>query len=125
MAIFFNLETLEAEAGTDANKFLALLEYHYNKKLGTKYSKYKPSSKKLHGYSYLLNPLDFFKDNHTDILYRVQYIKLAARRDYHLYRLYNYSGLQLSYYPDIDIEVINHNPLLQVTKSEVLFKYEH
>ena len=124
MAIFFNLQTLENEAGSDSNKFVALLEYHYSKRVPYKYSKYKPSKVPLNGSSYLLNPVELFSDKSTDVLYKVQYIKLAARRDYSLYKLYKYKALQLSYYPDIVYDAIKTNPLLNITQSEILFKYE-
>ena len=124
MALFFNLQTLETQSLNDANKFMAMLEYHYSKRLPSKYSKYLPSKIPLNGTSYLLNPLALFNDKSTDILYKLQYIKLAGRRDYSLYKLYKYKALQLSYYPDIIYDTIKHNPLLTITKTEITFKYE-
>jgi hypothetical protein len=124
MALFFNLQTLESQSDNDSNKFMAMLEYHFSKRLPSKYSKYKPSKVSLAGGSYLLNPLDLFNDKSTDILFKIQYIKLAGRRDYSLYKLYRYKALQLSYYPDIVLDAIKHNPLLNITQSEILFKYE-
>ena len=124
MALFFNLQTLEAQSGTDAHKFMALLEYHYSKRLPSKYSKYTPSKIPLNGTSYILNPSALFTDKSTDILYKLQYIKLAGRRDYSLYKLYKYKALQLSYYPDIMYDTIKHNPLLTITPTEITFKYE-
>lgn len=124
MTVFFNLQTLEAQSCNDSNKFMAMLEYHYSKKLPLKYSKYKPSKVSLSGNSYLLNPVDLFNDKSTDILYKLQYVKLAGRREYSLYKLYKSKSLQLSYYPDIIYDAIKHNPLLEITQSEILFKYE-
>ena len=124
MALFFNLQTLEAQSCNDSYKFMAMLEYHYSKRLPSKYSKYKPSKVSLSGGSYLLNPLGLFEDKSTDILYKLQYVKLAGRRDYSLYKLYQYKALQLSYYPDLVLESIKHNPLLNITQSEITFKYE-
>lgn len=124
MALFFNLETLEAQSCNDSNKFMAMLEYHYSKRLPFKYSKYKPSKVSLAGSSFLLNPEPLFNDKSTDILYKLQYVKLAARRDYSFYKQYKSKSLQLSYYPDIIIAAIKHNPLLNITQSEILFKYE-
>jgi hypothetical protein len=124
MALFFNLQTLETQSLNDANKFMAMLEYHYSKRLPSKYSKYLPSKVPLNGTSYLLNPLALFNDKSTDILYKLQYIKLAGRRDYSLYKLYKYKALQLSYYPDIIYDTIKHNPLLTITPTEITFKYE-
>lgn len=124
MTLFFNLETLEAQAQGDSNKFMAMLEYHHSKRLPSKYSKYKPSRVSLAGSSFLLNPEELFTDKSTDILYKLQYIKLAARRDYSFYKQYKNKSLQLSYYPDIILAAIKHNPLLNITQSEILFKYE-
>ena len=124
MALFFNLQTLETQSQNDANKFMAMLEYHYSKRLPSKYSKYLPSKVPLNGGSYILNPLALFNDKSTDILYKLQYIKLAGRRDYSLYKLYKYKALQLSYYPDIIYDTIKHNPLLTITQTEITFKYE-
>ena len=124
MALFFNLQTLESQSDNDSNKFMAMLEYHYNKRLPSKYSKYKPSKVSLAGGSYLLNPADLFSNKSTDILFKIQYIKLAGRRDYSFYKQYHSKALQLSYYPDLILSAIKHNPLLIITQSEILFKYE-
>ena len=124
MALFFNLKTLEQESNGDTGKFMAMLEYHYSKKLPYKYSKYKPSKVSLAGNCFILNPRKLFADNSVDVLFKIQYIKLAGRRDYNLYKQYKYRALQLSYYPDINIDLIKNNPLLTITKTEILFKYE-
>lgn len=124
MAIFFNLQTLEEQSGNDPMTFMSMLWYHYSKRLPKNAStKYKPSRVPLVGYSYLLNPEPLFHDN-ADILYKLQYVKLAARRDYALYKQHKYSGLQTSFFPDIKRDVIKHNPLLKITDSEIFFKYE-
>jgi hypothetical protein len=124
MTLFFNLETLQAQCNNDPNKFMAMLEYHYSKRLPKKRSLYKPSKVSLLGNSYLLNPKDLFLDKSTDILYKLQYVKLAARRDYTAYTLYNYKALQTSYFPDIKYDLIKQNPLLNITSNEIFFKYE-
>ena len=123
--MFFNLQLLEELAGSDPNKFMALLEYHCKGGIArSKYSKYKPATKSLLGNSYILNPDTLFSDKTTDILFKIQYIKLAARRDFTLYKFHGYKGIQLSYYPDINIEAAKQNPLLIVTSTEINFKYE-
>jgi len=124
MALFFNLKVLESQCGTNAAKFIALLEYHHTGRLANKRSKYKPSAVPLTGSSYILNPEPLFEDSSTDILFKVQYIKLAAYRDYSLYKLYKYKALDTSYFPDIKYDAIQHNPLLTITQKEIKFKYE-
>lgn len=76
------------------------------------------------GHSYLLNPKEFFEDKSTDIIFRVQYLKLAGMRDYGLYKQYKYIGLQTSFFPDLAYDNIKHNPLLIIKPTEILFKYE-
>lgn len=76
------------------------------------------------GNSFILNPTDLFNDRFTDPIYVVQYIKLAAKRDYAMYKLYNITYLDLTLYPDIDKSKISHNPLLKIAGSKLYFKYE-
>ena len=123
MVLFFNLTTLETEAGNDAAKFMSMLWYHYYKRLPSRYSKLKPSKVPLTGNSFLLAPEPLFVDN-ADILYLVQYIKLAALRDWNLYKQYKYKSLQTSYFPDLNYDTIRSNPLLKITPTEITFKYE-
>ena len=123
IALFFNLEKLESISCNDANKFITLLEYHFNKKtLPSKYDKYKPVP--LHGQCFLLNAYPLFSDKSTDVLFKVQYVKLAGRRDYNLYKQYGYKALQTSFFPDLNWDAIRSNPLLTITPQEITFKYE-
>lgn len=125
MALFFNLKTLEAQSCNNATKFIDMLEFHFTKRLpATRDSKSVPSKVPLNGNSFILNPRDFFKDKTTDILFKVQYVKLAGRRDYNLYKQYGYKALNTSFFPDINYNVIKLNPLLTITQSELTFKYE-
>ena len=125
MAIFFDIRVLEELSGSDPYKFMALLEYRRSGGIAkSKFSKYKPATKSLSGGSFILNPDRLFSDKTTDILFKLQYVKLAARRDYSLWKFHKYKGIQLSYYPDINIEAAKHNPLLIVTPTEIQFKYE-
>lgn len=125
MALFFNINTLEEQSCNDTKKFLSMLYYHYNKAEPlTRYNMNLRSKVSLAGSSYLLNPQDFFYDRTTDEIFRVQYIKLAGRRDYNLYKQYKFKGLELSYFPDIAMDSIKYNPLLEITKTQILFKYE-
>lgn len=124
LTIFFNLETLERESCDIPQKFVQLLWYHYQNKLLYHSDPRIRKLKTLTGYSFIINPEKLFNDRSTDILYKVQYIKLAARRDYYLYVSYDYRGLDLSFHPDINIETIITNPLLKIKHREILFKYE-
>ena len=87
------------------------------------YSKVRPI-RNLNGNSYLLNPDGFFADSITDIIYKSQYIQLAGRRDYSLYKLFKVKHLDLSYFKDIDLDKIKTNPLITITQNKIYFKYE-
>lgn len=120
MTLFFNLDTLEKTARTSV-EFISLLGNHYHKRLPTRKEPRKAVS--LKGESFILNPEPLFSTK-VDSGYVVQYIKLAAKRDYGLYKHYGTKSLLLSYYPDINLEAIKTNPLLVITDSEIHFLYE-
>lgn len=125
MTLFFNIENLEKESGVDSVRFITLLDSYCNNKLPSRNNKYKPAKLTLKGSSYLLNPNPLFKlVKNIDINYIVQYIKLAGRRDYSHYKFYDSRTLQLSYYPDINLNNIKLNPLLKITNTEIFFYYE-
>lgn len=125
MILFFNLSVLEAETLGNPKQMVEKLRLFYTKKQIPKnsYSKVKPI-RNLIGNSYLINPEGFFTDNITDIIYKSQYIQLAGRRDYSLYKLFNVKHLDLSYFKDIDIDNIKTNPLITITQNKIYFKYE-
>lgn len=119
MTVFFNITNLRTEACNNYNKFLELFYTHCKKKLHKKRLK-----KNLHGFSFILNPEPLFEKNGVDILYKIQYIELAALRDYSMYKLYRSSTLDLSYFPDLDINKIVTNPLLKIQQNHIHFLYE-
>jgi len=126
MTLFFNIEVLEKETKGDLNYLIIGLEKWFNKQylpLNSR-EKYKPLKRSLSGYSFLLQPEPFFKDKTTDIIYRVQYLRLASRRDYTQYKLYGSKSLDLSFLPDINIHVIESNPIILIKQNKIYFKYE-
>jgi len=125
MILFFNLGILEAETLGNPKQMVETLRLFYTKKQIPKnsYSKVKPI-RNLIGNSYLINPDGFFADNITDIIYKSQYIQLAGRRDYSLYKLYDVKYLDLSYFKDIALDNIKTNPLITITQNKIYFKYE-
>jgi hypothetical protein len=124
MALFFNLELLETESGCDPKLMLSMLERHFTKKLIPKNHYELNNFKNLVGHSFLLNAKPLFSDT-SDIAYKAQYIRLAGRRDYSLYKLYKVIYLDLSYFKDIDLDTIKHNPLLLIQQNKIHFKYEN
>lgn len=118
MTIFFNIENIELETSYNPYKTLQLLENLTNNSIvSTKLKRL------VTGTSFLLNPEPLFTGN-TDILHKIQYIKLAAKRDYAMYKLYNYRGLNLTYFPDINLKAIQNNKLLEIADNQINFAYE-
>jgi hypothetical protein len=125
MALFFNIKVLEEQAGQDTKKFIQLLEYHYKgTKIVNKWSKYKPSKVSLKGNSFLLNPVPVLYNTEHDPAHIVQYIRLAGRRDLMLYKTHGFTKLDTSFYPDLIIDNIKHNPLLTISNKTISFKFE-
>jgi hypothetical protein len=126
MTLFFNIKVLEKETDGDLDYLIVALEQWYKKETIPKNArqKYKPLKKSLSGLSFLLNPDKFFKDKNTDVIFRAQYLKLAARRDYTLYKLYGLRTLDLSFFPNINLELIEANPLISIKNKHLHFKYE-
>lgn len=125
MTFFFNIDNLERESCNNYSTFIELLDIAYYKKLPSKRRKIRRIKLNLAGSSFILNLPPLLKAAKTlEPAFVVQYVKLCAKRDYMLYKLYGTKSLQLSYYPDIDFEAIKLNPLLSITKTEIHFKYE-
>ena len=125
MTLFFNLQTLETKTECNPQKLVESLKLHYLGKTLPKNAKDKVKPlNNLVGTSFLLNAASLFADSNTDIVYKAQYIRLAGRRDYVLYKLYGYRYLDLSYFLDIDLNAIKYNPLLTITENKIYFKYE-
>lgn len=124
MALFFNLELLEAESDCDPKLMLSMLERHFSKKIIPKNIHDRISYRNLAGHSFLLDVQSLFDDT-SDIAFKAQYIRLAGRRDYSTYKTYKATYLDLSYFKDIDLDVIKHNPLLNIKNNKIYFKYEN
>lgn len=74
----------------------------------------------LQGHSFLLNEYELTKTGRPQE-YIDQYLFLAAKRSYSMYKMYKYKRLPLSLYPDLNKEAIKYNPLLKCTSSELVF----
>jgi hypothetical protein len=122
MTLFFNLSNLEKEARSDNERFITLLRNFYYKK-PPKNIRLIPKSN-LHGPSFLLNPEPLLDGSKVPIEYIVQYIKLAARRDYFLYKQFGVKTLDLSFFPDLNYTVIRYNPILKIKNNQIHFYYE-
>lgn len=111
---FFDLIKLEKLAKNDLYRFMEIMEAEYNTILALS---------KIRGKSFLLKPEQLFKAK-IDIVYKVQYTRLAAKRDYFLYKQYGFNGLDLSLYPDLHTNNIKYNPLLEISNNKLTFKLE-
>lgn len=120
MTLFFDIGKLEQASKGDSKKFISILENHYKQKL-PKRGLGRPIV--INGTSFLVNPVPLFESK-VDSAFKVQYVRLAAKRDYTLYKYYGAYQLPRSYYPDLNLDAIKHNPLLNITDSEIQFLLE-
>ena len=123
---FFNLDNLEALCKGNPAQLIAILNAHYTKKyVHRKWQKLPFFTREmLLGKSFLLNPKDLLADKSTDPSFIAQYIRLAGRRSYTFYKFYGCKYLDLSFYPEINLDAIRHNPLLKIANNHIYFKYE-
>jgi len=112
-AFKFNLYKLRNLAKDNSIKMVEILEEYYK---GFRYD--------LKGTNFLINPGQFFFDRNTDILFKAQYIELAGRRNYQQYRDLGHTFLDLTYYPDLNINTLKYNPILTIENNKIYFKYE-
>ena len=120
--IFFNLEKLESEAHNPTKVLAIIKRLTLRRYLPNKQDNF--SANKYIGSSFLLNPEALLKDKNVDILYKIQYIRLAGRRDYTSYKLFRATWLDLFCYPEINLNLIRHNPLITIKDQKIYFKYE-
>ena len=121
--LFFNLAQLQLAANGNSTTLVKELERYYlyrNKKLNGYYlQKYSLFG----GTSFLINEKELFNDSSLDV-YKAQYIILAGKRDLNLYKEYKVATLDLSFFPDLQVEKIKNNPLLDIKQQQIKFKYE-
>lgn len=126
--VIFSLKDLEAASKLTGLPMINIL--HFCKRGGvpktnrSKYLKIHPR-KIIAGSSFLLDELSLLRDT-TENVYKDQYIKLAARRSYFMYKEQQCITLSLYEYPDLDLQAIKYNPLLFIDNSNNMhFKFEH
>lgn len=122
--LFYNLATLQIAAGNDSSVLVKELERYYlyrNNKLN---GYYLPKYSLTGGCSFLINPQELFNNRSALDVYKAQYIILAGKRDYNLYKEYKVNTLDLSFFPDLQLNKLKTNPLLDITPQQIKFKYE-
>lgn len=126
MTLFFDLQVLEEDTLRNPKYMVIALDKYYRKQFMPKNAKelYKPLRRMKPGSSFLLNPSPLFLDKSVDDVFKAQYIRLAGRRDYTLYKSFGIKALDLTMFPDVDLNSIKHNPLLTIANKTISFKYE-
>ncbi len=114
MIIFFNLENIERASKYQEHKMLEILN---------DMAKGKVLQTTMYGRSFLRNFEEMYRQR-VDILFKAQYVHLAARRSYSNYKLLGQLSLDLSYYPEISKDVIKTNPLIKISNNQVNFLFE-
>ena len=126
MTLFFNFNILLRDTLGDAEYMVEALRKFYKGITIPKniHEKYKPLPRLRAGSSFLLKPDQLFNNTGVDSAYRAQYIRLAALRNYGLYKTYGIKSVDLTLYPDIDLNKIKSNPLLIIANKQIKFIHE-
>ena len=126
MILFFDLNKLEQyTAGNNEYLVVALQKFYLGRTIPKNArEKYKPIPQLTAGSSCLLNPEPLFSDTRTETIFKAQYIKLAGRRNYLDYKVFQEKSLDLTLYTDINLAAIKYNNLLTAQNNRLLFKYE-
>lgn len=122
--LFYNLAKLQEAAGTNSSVLVKELERYYLHRNNKLNGYYLPKHSLTGGSSFLINPTELFNDRSALEVYKAQYIILAGKRDFNLYKEYKVTTLDLSYFPDLQLEKVKNNPLLDITPQHIKFKYE-
>lgn len=125
MIFFFDLQKLERITKCDSMYLVTALHKAWLGRTIPKNikEKYKPIPELIPGTSFLINAKQLFEDT-TNVAFKAQYIRLAGRRDYLLYKTLNQKYLDLTLYPDLNTATIKHNPLLIIENTHLKFIYE-
>jgi len=126
MIFFFNLQVLEQTTNLDSQYLFEALKKAWQGRTIPKNirEKYKPIPDVTPGSSFLLNAKSLFLDKTTRVVDKAQYIRLAGRRNYIMYKLQQHKYLDLTLYPDLNTGIIKHNPLLIIDNNKLRFIYE-
>lgn len=122
MLLKFNLELLEKRTKQSWDLLDIFRDYYKGNWIILNNNKI--TSEMFKGPNFLLKASRLLADIQTDRLFIIQYIKLAARRNWHFYKDLGHKFLDLSYYPDLNLNAIKYNPLLIINDEKLYFKYE-
>ena len=123
MTFFFDLATFEKLCQENILYALNVLDKASRKRIGKTDKETKDIQKLSQGSSFILNihSLINVKANTID---KAQYVKLAGRRDYFLYKQTGLKDLLISYYPDVHYNNLKYNQLLSINNETIKFKFE-
>ena len=120
--MFFNLKILLGQANNNPLIIVKMLENYFYRRVPKSRRDLKYFSKaSLKGDSFILHPERLFI-NKADVTHKAQYIILAAKRDYLFYQAYGVEYLDLTYFPDLNLEKIRGNPLIKIEDNKLHFK---
>lgn len=123
MTFFFDLETFEKLCQKDVVYAINVLEKASKKRIGKTPKETKDIRAVSNGNSFILNIKPLLANKYSPID-KAQYIKLAGRRDYFLYRQTGLKDLLISYYPDVLYDNLKYNQLLSINTETIKFKFE-
>lgn len=121
---YFDMRKLEKASANNSVYMLNLLENFFAKKLPKTRYGVKDHVDLSGGSSFLVNPKRLFSSR-VDADYKAQYVILASRRDVLHYAEYGVTYLDLSFWPDVLVDRLVNNPLLEIADNKIHFLLEN
>jgi len=118
--MFFDINKLTKQAKGNPAVMLKMLENIYFRKLPKNKRDMRFFPTNIVGDNFIENPEALFKSK-ADPVYKVQYLILASKRDYLLLKTYGVRDLDLSFFPDLNLDALRGNPLVTVTETSIKF----
>jgi hypothetical protein len=120
---YYNIEKLLKASKNDPILTFKMLENYYYKVVPKSRKALKYTANLSEGNNFLINT-EKLLDSPVDINHKFQYLLLTSKRDILMYAEYGCTYLDLSYWPDLLVDRIKSNPLLNITQTKIHFLFE-
>lgn len=121
---YFDMRKLEKASVNNSDRMLMLLENFVLKKLPKNKYDLKDHIDLSGGTSFLVHPNRLFSSK-VEAVYKAQYVILASKRDPLYYAEYGITYLDLSFWPDVLVDRLRGNPLLEIADNKIHFLLEN
>ncbi len=120
--VIFNYSRLQSEAVRLKTNSIVLLKALLYMSKNTKEEHLRVNARVrgiFEGHNFLLNPKGLI-DAPQDLAYKLMYLQLTSLRSYTNYKLFKYRHVELDLWPDMELDLVRLNPLVEVIGNHSL-----